>query len=423
MSERSNDPLPQSDPTHVPLFLMTTEELSAEGVCLICGVGDDGRHLCHFHSNDECPEEIVLHVFCGKTAAILPHVNRPDLEILTKAGIKNKHGTGVSVTLALQRCRSARVNDPSNREQEYYLSKEFERIYLAVTKEPAHQDELENEHLTLENMVALQSQTVPNPISSTSDIMEASSVSPESLDYLHHEHRDDEDLPSSKRHKPANSHKSPYDIAMEHLQLICDRCSGVGYSLIRGVARGTKQNDDEDDDDDEIADDDDFDPTECSQEQVDHVRVIIITKERQDRMEEMSKLILGEQHGQDFMTFNTSFSNRVISAWNAFTVRFQQALEWQEKFDLLLGFTDTLKEHDFWMNDHEVGWGGEKMVEQLGRSWKLMLERGNDELGIDSEYTRPGVVALLEQFKEAIESVESLNPHDPNERMHFDFET
>ena len=407
---------------------MAAIELNAEDVCLVCGVGDDGRHLCHFHPNDECPEEIFLHVFCGKTAAILPHVNRPDLEILTKAGIKNKHGTGVSVTLALQRCRSAAVHDPSNREQEYYLSKEFERIYSAVTKEPAHQaevGEVDDEQLTIENLVSLQSQAVPNPMCSNSYALEASSVSPESLDFLHHDNRDDEDLPSSKRHKAEHSHKSPYDIEMERLQQICDQCSGVGYSLIRGVAREPKPtldvpvlgNDDDDIDDD---DDDDFDPTECSQEQVNHVRVIIITKERQDRMEEMSKLILGEQHGQSLMMFSTSFSNQVINAWNAFTVRFQEAVNWQEKFDLLLGFTDTLKEHDVWMNDHEVGWGGEKMLEQIARSWKLMLRRANDELGIDSEYTRPGVVALLEQFKEAVESVDPLGLE---ERMHFDFET
>ena len=455
----------------------TTLQPQEQEVCLVCGVGDDGRRLCHFIPNEDCPDEILLHVFCGKTAAILPHVNRPDLEILTKAGVKNKHGTGVSVTLALQRCRSARVNDPSNREQEYYLSKEFERIYLAVTKEPAHQEDLEDEHHHHHHHLnhhhhhhhlhnnnngtgaggynqggggdvtssSLQPQTVPNPMYTDypADAVEASSVSPENLDYLHHSPAAaaaaavastttttsaSTDEPASKRHKSEQQvqqqqlPKSPYDIEMENLQQICDRCSGVGYSLIRGVAReqsaGTTENEE-----------DDFDPTNCSQEQVNHVRVVVITKERQDRMEEMNKLVLGEQHGQELMTFNTSFSYQVINAWNAFTVRFHEASttstssndnnnNWQEKFDLLLGFTDTLKEHDVWMHDHEDGWGGEKMVEQLAKSWQLVLERTNEELGVDPEYTRPGVVALLEQFKEAVESVE---PQNSNEAMHFDF--
>jgi hypothetical protein len=442
---------------------MTTEETldstDTSELCHVCGVGDDGRRLCHFLPNDECPEEIFLHVFCGKTAAILPHVNRPDLEILTKAGVKNKHGTGVSVTLALQRCRSSRVNDPSNREQEYYLSKEFERIYLAVTKEPAHadgDDDHDDEHaqnLNLEDLTNLPSQTVPNPMYGTTGTTATTAengtyggqtaVSGDGSNSTHHHHHhhvngegvvspENGDAPPSKRHKGDDDlvatetlETSPYDIEMERLQLVCDQCSGVGYSLVRGVARTppvpvldeegnpTTTTIDEDDDDDN------FDPTKCSQEQVDHVRVIVITKERQDRMEEMSKLILGEQHGQEMMTFSTSFSYQVINAWNAFTVRYHESSnQKKEQFDLLYGFTDTLKEHETWMHDHEVGWGGEKMVKQLALLWKIVLKNNNEELGIDSEYTRPGIVALLEQFKEAVESVEA--PDEEDEKMMFE---
>jgi len=373
-----------------------------ETVCHVCG-REDGRALCHFEPNEDSPVEVFLHVFCGKTAAILPQVNRPDLEILTKAGVKNKHGTGVSVTLALQRCRSAKVADPSNREQEYYLSKEFERIYQAVTKEPANdvEDKQQSQEGVHHKLDDAQQQTVPNPMYGDYSTTEAATITP---DQNNHEQ------PPHKRQKVEP--KSPYDIEMERLQQVCDRCRGVGYSLIRGVARASSNNTEEE------ADEENFDPTGCSQEQVDYVRVIVITKERQDRMEEMSKLILGEQHGQELMTFSTSFSYQVINAWNAFTVRFQEAGNWQEKFDLLLGFTDTLKEHDVWMRDHEVGWGGEKMVRQLALSWNLVLKRSNEELGIDPEYTRPGIVALLEQFKEATELVQV---HAEDERMIFDF--
>jgi hypothetical protein len=413
---------------------MTTEDPSKNNsaehnLCHVCGIGDDGRRLCHFVPNDDFPEEIFLHVFCGKTAAILPNVNRPDLEILTKAGVKNKHGTGVSVTLALQRCRSARVSDPSNREQEYFLSKEFERIFMAATttEQSHHPENLQEDVLQLREMSILQSQAEANTIFSHEVAMlETSSISPGSLDYLPRHNNvntvgtateiisasNDANHHTSKRHK-SNAVKSPYEIEMENLQHVCDRCSGVGYSLIRGVARESRDNEG-----DEISEDDDFNPNECSQEQVNHVRVIIITKERQERMEEMSILILGDQHGKKFMMFDTNFSYQVINAWNSFTFRFREALDWKEKFDLLLGFTDTLKEHDVWMCDHEIGWGGEKMVEQLAKSWKLMLERDNEQLGIDPEYTRPGVIALLEQFKEAVESVDT----DPDDRMIFDFE-
>lgn len=55
------------------------------------------------------PEDICLHIFCGKTASILPSVNQPDMEILTKAGIKNKHGIGAEVNAALARTRCANI--------------------------------------------------------------------------------------------------------------------------------------------------------------------------------------------------------------------------------------------------------------------------------------------------------------------------
>lgn len=86
-------------------------------VCLICQRPDD-RPLLHFGGYND----IYLHVFCGKTASILPDVNCPDLEILSKAGLKNKHGTGPDVNAALVRTRSA-VAD-----KEYYLVREFEAV-------------------------------------------------------------------------------------------------------------------------------------------------------------------------------------------------------------------------------------------------------------------------------------------------------
>jgi hypothetical protein len=68
-------------------------------------------------------QDIPMHVFCGKTAAIVARgVLRPDLEILTRAGIKNKHGTGADINVALARTRGAIAVD----EKEYFIVREFE---------------------------------------------------------------------------------------------------------------------------------------------------------------------------------------------------------------------------------------------------------------------------------------------------------
>ena len=80
------------------------------------------------------PMDICVHVFCGKTASILPNVNQPEYEILTKAGIKNKHGIGGEVNAALSRTRCAILpTDVGNgKEKQFYLIREFEAHLAAV---------------------------------------------------------------------------------------------------------------------------------------------------------------------------------------------------------------------------------------------------------------------------------------------------
>jgi hypothetical protein len=115
--------------------------------CLICGKGmeEDSRALCHFLPNNvheatlqlaprikTFGEEIVVHVFCGKTACILPNVTRPELEILSKAGIKNKHGIGPEVNGALARTRNCTVAADGAKEKTFYIVQEFEAHLAAI---------------------------------------------------------------------------------------------------------------------------------------------------------------------------------------------------------------------------------------------------------------------------------------------------
>ena len=79
-----------------------------------------------------------------------------------------------------------------------------------------------------------------------------------------------------------------------------------------------------------------------------------------------------------------------------------------DKFDLLYAYTYHLKEYDVWMHDNEGGMEG--MVKDLASMWKRLLKNNDEKLGIDAEYTRPGVVQLLEDFKELVESAYSEPP-------------
>jgi len=132
--------------------------------CRICGRGVvEGRPLLRFlpmapslaalttqalpqpsPSTAMFSQDICLHIFCGKTASILPSVNQPELEILTKAGLKNKHGIGAEVNGALARTRCANfvsmhgdteeiTSSSSKQEKQYYLVREFE-LHLAAIR-------------------------------------------------------------------------------------------------------------------------------------------------------------------------------------------------------------------------------------------------------------------------------------------------
>ena len=115
--------------------------------CRICGRGnEEGRPILRFLPVDHdvnaaraapsvqsFTEDIALHIFCGKTASILPSVNQPELEILTKAGLKNKHGIGAEVNAALARTRCAVLQQtPEAKEKQYYLVREFESHLAAI---------------------------------------------------------------------------------------------------------------------------------------------------------------------------------------------------------------------------------------------------------------------------------------------------
>lgn len=42
------------------------------------------------------------------------------------------------------------------------------------------------------------------------------------------------------------------------------------------------------------------------------------------------------------------------------------------------------------------------MVRKLAAAWKTLLKKSNAELGIDEEFTRPGLEALLEDFAKEV---------------------
>lgn len=170
-----------------------------------------------------------------------------------------------------------------------------------------------------------------------------------------------------------------------------------GQVLIRGV--GSENDDDDDDEEDE----EEVDPNSLSQERVDRLRYILINKDREQCLEMARRILLGEQADDTICMFNTSFSYAVKDSFYSVAQKRHRGIRSKpKKFNFLFAYTYMLMEYDCWMHDNEGDM--EDMVADLAKLWKKLLISSDADLGIDSEFTRPGVTALLEEFKEKIES-------------------
>mmetsp|Transcript_16849 Transcript_16849/g.24662 ORF Transcript_16849/g.24662 Transcript_16849/m.24662 type:complete len:98 (+) Transcript_16849:365-658(+) len=89
------------------------------------------------------------------------------------------------------------------------------------------------------------------------------------------------------------------------------------------------------------------------------IRQIMVTQKRADKLDEMERFILGNQYGNSFMMFNTSFSYQIHDGFYQFKSSDfgRKAKKWPDKFDLLFAYTHNLMQHDVWMHDNEGGMG------------------------------------------------------------------
>jgi hypothetical protein len=230
--------------------------------CRICGKGmdDDGRVLCHFfptdvddHTLDVAPgvvtfgEDIALHVFCGKTASILPNVNQPDLEILSKAGIKNKHGIGPEVNGALARSRSSTVAAEGAKEKTFYIVKEFEAHLAAIRNaslSAAAMNAVAMEHHLGPPTSPFQHHQGSHHLSTTLDVMSGSPGDP-SFDplYQHMSSTSHHNAPKLIPIKASHTYqkRDPWVLSPSDVTITSDgkiRCGCGGTHLPTGTARG-----------------------------------------------------------------------------------------------------------------------------------------------------------------------------------------
>jgi hypothetical protein len=207
----------------------------------------------------------------------------------------------------------------------------------------------------------------------------------------------------------------------EKVNAVVKREKALGRITVRGIAPPPRDNDDDDDDDDADEDSDgedqEQDTSKLTLAQMEPLRFVMATKERTDAIDEMQALLLGDQAGSSFMMFNTSYSYQVLDAFEDVKLKFTKTKSWPQKFNLLFGFTFMIDQHDVWMHDHELGRGGEIMLKALATRWKAVLKKTDAELGIDAEYTRPGLICFLQKFKETVQDIDTCD--DPKIKFNF----
>jgi len=207
--------------------------------------------------------------------------------------------------------------------------------------------------------------------------------------------------------KVAAKETSPFEAHFARLDKAIKAVGGVGSMLVKGVEGAEDDEDDEDDDEDDEDDEkQNAKNAKYTVEQMAAMRHIVVTKARDKAVDAGSKFATLGQHKGGFMMFNTHQGNMVLLGMSKEVTKAVAKKNLKERFDTLFGLTFALKEYDFWMHDNEYGDAMDKHVKPLANAWKALLTHSNEELGIDAEFTRPGVEAFLEDFADTLASTD-----------------
>ena len=140
------------------------------------------------------------------------------------------------------------------------------------------------------------------------------------------------------------------------------------------------------------------------------VRLMMITQERDDALKHAFAFVCCEDSDADSddsncaRFYNTAAGNDVVFGIKDEVKKATSSkLTKPQKFDRLCMLTYALLQEDTWSRDNEFWGEGDEMqsaCKKLAASWKKLLgENAAADLGVDEEFTEPGVHALLEDFQ------------------------
>lgn len=158
--------------------------------------------------------------------------------------------------------------------------------------------------------------------------------------------------------------------------------------------------------------DGDGSPSTYTHEECNYIRCIILPPEREAAVEEMAMDVLGDQYGHPVKRImNPSFTSNVLHAFEAMEQNFKNKRLWSKKFNILFGFTLTIQQYDSWLNINRTRdrLKVDHMINDIGLMWQRVMKHSSSDLGIDDEFTRPGIEHFLLKFMDSVGSDIELN--------------
>lgn len=155
---------------------------------------------------------------------------------------------------------------------------------------------------------------------------------------------------------------SPYQIHRNKLDEVCgkyfDDQKKYAHYLVQGIGNDDDEDEDIFGDDDEQENKKELDLDTLTQEQVDKLRLIILTPNRKKLLKKASSFVSGGQsdEGFGFMMFSTSSGNNVILELSSKIKSAMNSKTLDKKFDALFALTAALLDYDSWVYDNEC-WG------------------------------------------------------------------
>merc|ERR1712216_559442 len=134
--------------------------------------------------------------------------------------------------------------------------------------------------------------------------------------------------------------------------------------------------------------------------EVEKLRHILINKSRDSALKKAHKFASCGQADDPCAMFDTQDGNKICFRIPRMIEKALGNKNLPERFDALFALTHGLTTFGFWIHDNECWEAGEAMEEatvELGKAWRDMLAFSDAELGIDAEFTRPGIEALLQK--------------------------